>query len=173
MKEQFTLLGTISNFRHYPYPSQRKNNLIINPKHVTYSEHLLHDESETISQEEKVRKYIPTSPRNQIMYSMCCNQEKSSELHHLIKHLLLCDMHDKDKGTIVFHEDMSQPPPAKKKRKHSSHIVSVTRRAILAEVGENGENIDEDINCANQDRTLYKTFKEQLVTIGVIKWRLH
>ena len=115
MKEQFTLLGTISNFHHYPYPSQRKNNLIINPKHVTYSEHLLHDESETISQEEKVRKYIPTSPRNQIMYFMCCNQEKSSELHHLIKHLLLCDMHGKDKGTIAFHEDMSQPPPEKKK----------------------------------------------------------
>ena len=146
--------------------------MIINPKHVTYSEHLLHDESETISQEEKVCKYIPTSPRNQIMYFMCCDQEKSSELHHLIKHLFWCDMHGKDKGTIAFHEDMSQPPPAKKKRNHSSRIVSVTRRAILVQVGENGENIDEDINCANQDCTLYKTFKEQLVTIGVIKWRL-
>ena len=82
-------------------------------------------------------------------------------------------MHGKDNGTIAFHEDMSEPPPAKKKRKHSSHIVSVTRRAILAEFGENGENIDEDINCTNPDHTLYTTFKEQLVTLGVIKWRLH
>ena len=108
------------------------------------------------------------------MYFMCCNQDKdkSSELHHYIKYLLSHDMPSEDMGSIAFHEDMSKPPP-QKKRKHSSRIVSVTRRAILAQVGENGKNIEEELNCANPHRTLYTTFKEQLVTLGVIKWRLH
>ena len=108
------------------------------------------------------------------MYFMCCNQDKdkSSELHHYITYLLSCDMPGEDMGSIAFHEDMSKPPP-QKKRKHSSHIVSVARRAILAQVGENGENIEEELNCANPHCTLYTTFKEQLVTLGVLKWRLH
>ena len=68
---------------------------------------------------------------------------------------------------------MSKLQPPNKKRRHLSHIVSVSRRSVLAEFGVNGESIEEELNCANPDHTLYTTFKEQLVTHGVIKWRLH
>ena len=44
-------------------------------------------------------------------------------------------------------------PIPKKKRKHSTRLVSVTQRAILSEVGA---DINVQLNCANPSRTLYE-----------------
>ena len=48
--------------------------------------------------------------------------------------------------------------------------MSVTRRAILSEVGA---DINVQLNCANPSRTLYAIFVKQLLTEGSIKWRQH
>ena len=61
-------------------------------------------------------------------------------------------------------------PVPRKKRKHSSHLVSVSQRTVFTAVGA---DISTQFNCANPNRTLYKLFEEQLITEGTIKWRLH
>ena len=109
-KEQFTLLGSISNYHHHLYPSQKTSNLI-KQDHVTYSEHLLSNQSQIVDEGQySVRKYVPTSPRNRIMYFTCYNQDKERdklpELHHLIKFLLFCDMPGEHINT--FHVNLIQ-----------------------------------------------------------------
>ena len=36
-----------------------------------------------------------------------------------------------------------------------------------------GIDLNQPLNSAQQNRTLYSKFKEQLITEGVIKWRCH
>ena len=58
----------------------------------------------------------------------------------------------------------------RKKRKHSSHLVPVSQCTVFTAVGA---DISTQFNCANPNCTLYKLFEEQLITEGIIKWRLH
>ena len=48
--------------------------------------------------------------------------------------------------------------------------MSVTARSIVEEVGANLNNV---LNSADSNHTIYKTFKEQLVTEGIIQWCYH
>ena len=108
-----------------------------------------------------IRKYIPVSPRNWIMYFLVTFEE--AEMYHLLRYLLL-----KDQGMDEPNMEYETPeiPRPRKKRKHSARLVSVTQRAILSEVGA---DINVQVNCANPSRTLYAIFVEQLLTEGSIK----
>ena len=48
--------------------------------------------------------------------------------------------------------------------------MSVTARSIVQEVGADLNSV---LNSADSNPTIYKTFKEQLVTEGIIHWCYH
>ena len=76
-----------------------------------------------------------------------------------------------DKIGLEANEEFPQDdPPPVPTRKHSSCLVSVSQRAVFAEVGA---DMNTELNCANPNHTLYQAFEEQLITEGTIKWRLH
>ena len=168
-KQQFMLLSSISNFHHFGYPSVTEQTRIIKPTHVNYIEHLLYDpDAKENVNGDMIRKYIPTSPRNRLMYFLVVGHV---QLWTLIKYLQTCDSQTHTHG---LQEDIADEielfPPAPKKCKQGPRIVSVTARSIVEEVGADLNNV---LNSADSNRTIYKIFKEQLVTEGIIGWHYH
>ena len=166
-KDQFLLLGSISNYHKYGYPSLKDEGGIIHVKNITYAEHIFYDDkfSKTGIDGERIRTYIPPSPRNRIMYFM--DTGKEAELFQLVKHILKGDQTSETDADII---EMEPPPVPRKKRTHSACFVSVSQCTVLTAVGT---DISTQFKCANPNCTLYKLFEEQLVTEGIIKWRLH
>ena len=167
-KEQFMLLSSISNFHKFGYSalSELSSKTVISSSHIMYAEHVLYDPfSKEDMEGNNIRKYIPVSPHNQIMYFLATF--KQADMYHLLRYLLL-----KDQGTDEPNMEFETPemPRPRKKRKHSARLVSVTQRAILSEVGA---DINVQLNCTNPCSTLYAIFVKQLLTEGSIKWRQH
>ena len=167
LKDQFLLLGSISNYHKYGYLSLMDEESIINVKSITYAEHVFYDDKflKTGIDGERIRTYLPPSPRNRTMYSMYSG--KDAELFQLVKHILKGDQTNKTHADIIEMEPARVP---RKKRKHSAHLVSVSQHTVFTAVGA---DISTQFNCANQNCTLYKLFEEQFVSEGIIKWRLH
>ena len=115
-----------------------------------------------------IRKYIPTSPRNRLMYLLVVG---CAQLWNLGKYVQRCDSQT---HTNNLQQDIADEiksfPPAPKKCKHGPRIVSVTARLIVEEVGADMNNV---LNSADSNCTIYKTFKEQLVTEEIIQWCYH
>ena len=94
-----------------------------------------------------------------------------SQLWNLVKYLQRCDSetHTCEQQQDIA-DDIEFVPPPPKKCKQEPRIVSVTARSIVQEVGADLNSVlnSADLNCA-----IYKTFKEQLVTEGIICWHYH
>ena len=78
---------------------------------------------------ERIRMYIPPSPRNRIMYFM--DTDKEGELFQLVKHILKGDQANEIHGHTM---EIEPPPVPRKKRKHSSCLVSVSQCAVLGQI---------------------------------------
>ena len=94
-KEQFMLLSSISNCHKFGYPamSELSSKSVISPSHIMYAEHVLYDPfSKEDMEGNNIRKYIPVSPCNRIIYFLAMFKE--AEMYHLLQYLLL-----KDQGT--------------------------------------------------------------------------
>ena len=153
-KQQFMLLSSISNFHHFGYPSLTEQTHIIKPTHVNYIEHLLYDpDAKENVNGDMIHKYIPTSPRNRLMYLLIVGH---ALLWNLMKYVQRCDSQT---HTNSLHQDIADEiesfPPAPKKRKHRPRMVSVTARSIVEEVRADLNNV---LNSANSNCTIYKTF---------------
>ena len=76
-KDQFLLLGSISNYHEYGYPSLQDEVVIIHVKNINYAEHVFYDDKflKTGIDGERIRTYIRPSPRNRIMYFMDSGKE--------------------------------------------------------------------------------------------------
>ena len=84
-KEQFMLLSSISNFHKFGYPAmpELSSKCVISPSHITYTEHVLCDPfSKEDMEGNNIRKYIPVSPHNQIMYFLVTFKE--ADVYHLL-----------------------------------------------------------------------------------------
>ena len=152
-KDQFAILSSIPNYHKYGYPSVKEEGGIIHVRNLSYAKHVFFYEkfSKVGIDGERVRTYILPSPRNRIMYFL--DKAKEGGLYQLVKHIL-----KGDKTGLEANEEFPQedpPPVPKKKRKHSSCLVSVSQRAIFAEVGA---DMKTQLNCANC--TLYQVFQE-------------
>ena len=80
--------------------SELSSKSVISPSHIMYAEHVLYD---PFSKEgNNIRKYIPVSPCNQIMYFLATFKE--AEMYHLLRYLLL-----KDQGTDVPNMEYETP----------------------------------------------------------------
>ena len=165
-KHQFLSLGSISNYHKYGYPSLKDEGGIIHVKNITYAEHVFYDKFlKTGIDGERIRTYIHPSPRNRIMYFM--DTGKEAELFQLVKHILKGDQTNETDADII---EMEPPPVPREKRKHSACLVSVSQHTVFTAVGA---DISTQFNCVYPNCTIYKLFEEQLVTEGIIKWRLH
>ena len=159
-KQQFIYLNSISNYHWLPYPeSQGSSHQLINPKsHVGYNRQLLHKPSGSHT--------TPTSPRNRLMYYL--TMEDSFVPSLLVKRYLMIDQDEIKIDSDLTIETEEIPARPRKKRKHQNRIVSVTLKDISQHTGE---DLDSLLNSANQHRTLYQKFKEELRMEGIIKWR--
>ena len=127
-KDQFSILSSISNNYTYGYPSLKEGGHQVHVKNITYAEHVFYEDkfSKTGIDGERIRTYIPPSPRNRIMYFL--DTDKKCDLYRLVKHIL-----KGDKICLQPDEEIPQmdpPPPPRKKRKHSSWLVSVLIQII-------------------------------------------
>ena len=168
-KEQFILLSSISNFHHFGYPSLTEATRIIKLTHVNYIEHILYDPDAKENVEgHMICKYIPTSPRNRLMYLLVVGH---SQLWNLMKYLQTCDSetHTGEQQQDIA-DEIEFVPPAPKRCKQGPRIVSVTAGSIVQEVGADLNSV---LNSADSNHTIYKTFKEQVVTEGIICWCYH
>ena len=68
--------------------------------------------------------------------------------------------HQEEGSTLEHQHDELLPPATKKRRKQSPHIVSVTARSVFEEVGS---DLNAGLNSADSTRSIYNSFKEQLV----------
>ena len=172
-KEQFILLSTISNYHWYKWTTAAGH-------HVRYTDHLLHDPTAEICEKGPlqgciIRKYIPTSPRNRIMYYASMQASVRDVdiigLPQSVKTLLKAD-NPREEGTESEDgmPDVEVQQPPRKKRKHSTRLITATRQMISEEVHE---DLDSILNCASNQRSLYTKFTEELVNEGIIRWRLH
>ena len=158
-KEQFILLSFISNFHHFLYPSLTEATHIIKPTHVNYIQHILYDPDAKENVEgDMICKYIPTSQRNRLMYLVVVGH---SQLWNPMKFLQRCDSetHTGEQQQDIA-DEIEFITPAPKKCKQGPRIVSVT-------------DLNSVLNSADSNRTIYKTFKEQVVTEGIICWCYH
>ena len=168
-KEQLILLSSISNFHHFGYPSLMEATHIIKLTHVNYIEHILYDPDAKENVEgNMICKYIPTSLRNRLMYLLVVGH---SQLWNLMKYLQRCDSetHTGEQQQDIAGEIDSVPPPPKK-HKQGPRIVSVTARSIVQEVDTDLNSV---LSSAASNCTIFQTFKEQLVTEGIIRWCYH
>ena len=160
-KQQFTLLSTISNYHWADLPSIDNVQKIIKGESSRYVSHFMSWQGT-----EETHKYLPGSPCNRIMHFII--EDYSSSLHNLVKYL-----YNKGNGLEEENPEIAQlddqpdsQPPPRKKKKISPHTVSVAPSVISKAAGV---DLNQLLISAQQNRTLYSKFKEQLITEGVIK----
>ena len=165
-KQQFTLLSTISNYHWANLPSIDNVQKIIKGGSSRYVSHFM-----SWHGTEENHKYLLGSPCNRIMHFII--EDYSSSLHNLIKDLYNKDNGLEEENTEIPPTDDEQPdsqPPPRKKKKITPCTVSVAPSAISKAAGV---HLNQLLNSAQQNKTLYSKFKEQLITEGVIKWHCH
>ena len=96
-REQFFVLSTISNYHWLGYPSTHPPHKIIQPT-VSYNSHIL-----TSSK----KKYLPTSPRNRIMYFIL-------NLTNEILEQYINYIHSLDNPEFEIPQETLQPTPKKR-----------------------------------------------------------
>ena len=160
-KQQFLLLGSISNYHYLPHPdSTSATEKLTNPEgHIGYFQHVLFRLEGSHN--------IPSSPWNRLMHYLLLEESFVPDL--LIKRYLKLDTQSTGADIEV---DIPDPPPPRprKKRKQQKRIVSVSICDINASAGE---DLNALLNCANPNRNLYQWFKEEMVMEGTLKWRHH
>ena len=175
-KQQFTLLSSISNYHYIDYPS-----FGMNPKyrptkqHVRFLDHILYDPTQRTTKEGlPIRKYIPASPRNKLSYftmSEECEYQLSKVIAHLLKLETLSEVTHTLGATFETEpQELETEEPPSKKRKHTAKLVSVNPRLLCDSIGV---DLNKILNSANQNRNLYTKFQENLISDGLINWRLH
>lgn len=168
-KEKFELLSSISNFHRYGFPNPKTGHReeIVHPQDIVFTQHMFHGEESDMSQDGVVyrKSKIPCSPRLRLMYFI--HTEQQVEFVRLLKYLLNND-NGNNPGYVNEH-DYDQREMPNKRRKQGARLVSVTVRALAAELAME----DNDLNSANPLRTMYTSFTENLIADGIINWRMH
>ena len=98
-------------------------------------EHLLYDpDAKENVNGDMIRKYIPTSPRNRLMYLLVVGHV---QLWNLMKYVQICDSQTHtDSIQQDIADEVNSFPPAPKKHKQGPRIVSVTADRLLKKLGQ-------------------------------------
>ena len=105
-------------------------------------------------------KYQPASPRNRLM--MYLKQENDEELSEYIDYMKFIDTEENPEDV-----EMSEPQP--KQRKLTARVKKIHKEKGIKECIT--PDVQAIIDECVSDRGVYTTFKSQLLTTGLIKWR--
>ena len=152
-KAQFHILGTISNYHWHGYPSMYDPSTIVGQTKIRYMQHMITSPD---------KRFIPSSPRNQILHFI-----KSAESEQLIQAILF--LIRLDKQDEKSNQDTECPEPSPKKRRRTVITKRIDRQGIKEKYLSPG--LEELISLSKTDRTVYSTFKNELMNSGTIKWR--
>ena len=147
-REQFEMFSTISNYHVLGFPSKKDPKKEIIPM-ISLYEHVATPEQ---------KRYVPASPRNRIIHFV-----KSGELENLQHYIRFLMQKDK----APYYSTPLEPPPKKQR------LTTRAKRVDAFRLKQNflSPDLVELINRSNIDRSVYTTFKNQLLTSGMIKWR--
>ena len=176
-KQQLSVLCSISNWPKWHHVNvsgvgQRTT------QNTHFSQHLQYDPQSDYNENGVLRQnYIPTSPRNRLMYFLKCDDQTHSFMAVLRK-LLEYDRFGESvvPADTVFRSDFeiddSQPPPEKRRRRRRGiRAVAVPLHSLSRSV-----NVEESSvrNSAQQQRNIFIEFMEQMASdTGTIQWRFH
>ena len=142
LREQFEMLSTVSNYHPLGFPSTQDPQKIKTPN-ISFHEHIATPEKQ---------RYIPTSPRNRIMYFI-----KSGELRHLKNYLKFLQLKDN------IPEFQTDEPRHKKQR-----LTGRARRVNAFHLKQKylSPELADMIRQSNIDRSLYKKIQKPTPDIG-------
>ena len=157
VKQQVEVLSTIANY-HWWVSLTEKGTKIAATNYPKKSQHLLCSNSEGAKS-----NYIPSSPRNQLMFfKMYPAPGYSKRCFDTLTHLL---NYDQDQQTFSLVTNRADLPPPSKKRKYTAREVVASGEDLLQSL-----NIElDDINMG--DSNLFNTFAEDLTNEGEIHMR--
>ena len=161
MRDKISVLQSLPNYHWWQQDSGPKPN-------VRFSSHLLYCPTEKDNDDGRpIAEHPPTSPRNRVMYHL--SEEYS--LGQIVQQLIKRDMGEGPDGdSFAMEISDSPPPPPRKKRKHGARILKIPRPAFSQ---SHDVDLNSLLNVSSGKRKLFACFSEELVTGGVIQWRLH
>ena len=160
-RDQFILLSTISNFHWSQYPSLQATSVISKTRSTRYLDHIVFYPDQ--------KQHVPTSPCNHLIHLQMSESNYTSYMNTYVDFLLNQDKEPETEEIEVTCSHNDQPPKTKK----GSMLLRTVHVHPSAIYKECGIDMNENINCASENRNLFTKFKEQLLTEGVIKWRYH
>lgn len=168
LAQQFTALGSISNYHWWHY-IRCDGQVSTATFHVNLHEHFLYHPSCEDTDGCLRYKHLPKSPRNRLMYYILNEDVYPGLAQATLKELIKIDT---DGELSPFHSisEEAEEPPQKKRRKHSSKVLTLTADILCNSLGMEPSHVK---NYADSNRTLYTVFSEQLKTCGTTMWRQH
>lgn len=159
-RQQFTLLSTISNYHWIDNIASRSGKKMQKERtryvnHTVFYPYVLSTNL----------KHLPTSPRNRLIL-MTMKEGYENSLCDLVKHLLKEERGPE--GDVADTIDVEPPPP--KRRRYAVKSVTVSPQTVCDSIGV---DLNAVLNSTKSDRPLYDSFKEQLISDGIIQWRMH
>ena len=189
LKDQFELLGSISNFHWWAPVNQFGKHLSSNTQ-PRYIQHVLFFPEH--------RDFLPVSPRNIIMNNLSCVNSIHLPGPHLLigdgqKRLVFNLMHmvhyDQGQSKSVLHNKKSSPPsfplqpqstngvrdgpPPTKKRRYATRVLSADPKSLLEDADLSGVDGLVALESAVTQRTQFELFTEFMHCDGFIQWRKH
>jgi hypothetical protein len=175
LEEEMQALSSIPNYHFWDFVKiAERPGVTLKKPNVAFSQHLLWSPSEEESScGLTVSKYIPTSPRNRVMFFMGSGHDAT--LEETIVKLYDIDLGDKPVLPIPSVQRMEDivdevVEPVRKKRKHAARLLRMDRVQLSVELGVDLNSV---LNSKTPPQKLYLQFCEQLITDGVIQWRHH
>ena len=172
LEDQLNILQSIPNFHWWDCVQvSGKTKQTGKRPEVRLASHLLYSPSEVQNEEgDIVSKYIPTSPRNRLMYFVKSGNQFT--LRATISKLLGGDKCDEPMVADVCEtpQEVDLQIPVPKKRRMAARVMHLDRMDISEELGVDLNSL---LNFEGAERSLYGNFREQLITDGLIQWRQH
>ena len=169
-KEEVILLSSISNYDWLPTPGISTDKISKDTTSRLDSQmvyYLKHDEDYLQLHQYTPRNHLPTSPHLRLLYlttNLGYEHAKTWFVHYLLK----TDCPDTSEENIDIIEQPQQPPH--KRRKQTPRIISISPENLSQ---ASGLQLDEILNSALTQCTLYTKFQEDMLTQGTINWRLN
>ena len=181
--DQVSLLCSIPNWHWWDYVKLNSLTRDAQRPKVRYTSHLLFSPDEVEFEDGYVTKsHPPTSPRNRVMYLAKCKDDfffletlqKLTDVDEGIQSAVREEAVPPCHSAAAVGDQVQSPPspPApKRRRRHAGVKVLRVERKSLCEQLE--VDLNSILNYQNPHRLLFSTFKEQLISDGLIQWRAH
>ena len=169
-KEQVKLLSSISNYHWLQTPAIISDKMSKDTTSRVDGQMLYyprHDEQYLETNMYQAQNHIPTSPCLRLLY-LTTNLGYEDAKMQFVCHLLRSDCPEAHQYND--NENEQEVPRPHKRRKQSHRIISISPENLSE---ASGLQLEELLNSASKHHTLYTKFQEDMLTEGIINWRLN